>query len=225
MAKNSGRTTTYLYQEALGHLFVNGAKPEDVVQGHVGDCGFMASLGAVAKKNPTRITNTFTDNGDGTYTVRLYHNGHSEYVTVDRQLPVDENGNLRFANVYLPAADASNELWVPLAEKAYAQFNESGWLGLDGTNSYNGIGGSVDPDTNSGGLNGVVPTKILAQLTGSSASSSSISGSTFADVKAAFDAGKAVDFCSKQNPVSNQVVESSRSISGPGIGEIGGNRL
>jgi hypothetical protein len=127
-------------------------------------------------------------------------------VTLDRQLPVDEFGNLRFANAYLPAADGRNELWVPLAEKTYAQFNESGWIGLDGTNSYNGIGSAVDADANTGGLNGVFPANILTQLTSSGASSSSTSGSKFADFKAAFDAGKAVVVCSKQAPVSDQVV-------------------
>ncbi|MBD0344638.1 MAG: peptidase C2 calpain, partial [Coleofasciculus sp. Co-bin14] len=36
------------------------------------------------------------------------------------------------------------ELWVALAEKAYAQVNESGWIGQNNTNSYQGIEGGWD---------------------------------------------------------------------------------
>src|SRR5207248_1568808 len=102
--------------------------------------------------------------------------------------------------------DTANELWVALAEKAYAQFNESGWLGLDGTNSYNGIGGAIDPDDNYSGLNGEFSADALNRLTGSGTSGGSTGGSTYADVKAAFNAGKAVVFSSRLDPVSDDVV-------------------
>jgi hypothetical protein len=36
---------------------------------------------------------------------------------------------------------STKELWVVLLEKAYAQFNQSAWIGQDNTNSYEGISG------------------------------------------------------------------------------------
>ena len=76
--------------------------------------------------------------------MRLFKDGHAEYVTVDKRLPVNADGKFVFANNGRgTASDPTNELWVALAEKAYAQFNESGWTGQDGTNSYNGLGGPV----------------------------------------------------------------------------------
>ena len=37
--------------------------------------------------------------------------------------------------------NAANSLWIPLAEKAYAQWNQTGKEGRDGTNSYCSIQG------------------------------------------------------------------------------------
>ena len=54
---------------------VNGVNPDDVSQGALGDCWYIASLQAVARSNPRIIEEAITDNGNGTYTVRLYHDG------------------------------------------------------------------------------------------------------------------------------------------------------
>jgi Calpain family cysteine protease len=131
------------YRYTSGALFQNGISYSDVDQGAVGDCYFMASLGAVALKNPTAISNMFTDNGDGTFTVRFFNNGTADYVTVDRYLPTYNWGGFVYANDSSGMAydDTRNELWVALAEKAYAQINESGWIGQDNVNTYAGIGG------------------------------------------------------------------------------------
>jgi Calpain family cysteine protease/Bacterial pre-peptidase C-terminal domain len=131
--------TTYRY--ASGSLFQGGASYADVDQGAVGDCYFLASLGAVALKTPSNIYNMFTDNGDGTFTVRFFNNGVADYVTVDRYLPTNSWGGFVYANDSSGMAynNVNNELWVALAEKAYAQVNESGWIGQDNTNTYAGI--------------------------------------------------------------------------------------
>ena len=113
----------------------------DVVQGDVGDCYFMANLAGVARTDPQAIMNMFTDNGDGTYTVRLFLKGQADYVTVDRDLPVNVNGQFVFANSGRLAASTTNVLWVALAEKAYVEFNASGTIAQDGTNTYQGIAG------------------------------------------------------------------------------------
>ena len=86
----------------------------------------------------------FVDNGDNTFTVRFFHNGCPDYVTVDRYLPT-QNGRLVYDGVGAPANNPKNVLWVALAEKAYAQLNESGWLErpnwTNGLNSYDAIEG------------------------------------------------------------------------------------
>jgi hypothetical protein len=162
-------STPYTYQLAEGSLFQDGASYKDVSQGLVGDCYFLAGLAETAIHSPSTIQGDqthpgmFIDNGDQTYTVRFYNNGIADYVTVDKYLPVDSVNDLIYANQ--PGSkwgkyyDKTNELWVALAEKAYAQINESGWIGQDNTNSYAGISGGWDTDS-------------FRQITGTNASSS-----------------------------------------------------
>jgi hypothetical protein len=126
----------YTYQYATGSLFVNGATYQDINQGYVGDCYYLASLAATALRSPSTIQNMFIDNGDNTYTVRFYNSGVTDYVTVDRYLPTSSG-----TPIY--AKTPNGELWVALAEKAYAQVNQSGWIDQDGTNSYSGIEGGL----------------------------------------------------------------------------------
>ena len=87
------------YRQFAGQLFVSGATYSDIHQGNLGDCYFMASLGEVALKNQAAITNMFIVNGDGTYTVRFFHNSVAEYVTVDSYLPTNTRRlDLLYAN-------------------------------------------------------------------------------------------------------------------------------
>jgi hypothetical protein len=173
----------------------------------MGDCYFLSALGAVARQDPARIAGMFTDNGDGSYTVRLYKDGHAEYVTVDRRLPVNDDGKFVFANKGGRATDAGNELWVALAEKAYAQFNESGWTGQDGTNSHNGLGGPVPKgEPNHDGLNYGSLTTPLTQITNASVSLGLTGMASFADLRTAFAAGKAVTAITPDDPPDGNVV-------------------
>jgi hypothetical protein len=135
-------TAAGTYRYANGSLFQGCASYSDVDQGGLADCYFLAALGAVALKTPSKIYNMFTDNGDGTFTVRFFNNGVADYVTVDRYLPTHGWGGFVYANDSsgLTYDNPNNELWVALAEKAYAQMNESGWIGQDNTNTYDGIG-------------------------------------------------------------------------------------
>ena len=127
------------YQFTKGLLFQDGISHTDVVQGGLADCYFVAGLATNAFRSPSNIQDMFIDNGDNTYTVRFFNNGVADYVTVDRYLPTDSLGKLAYANRGLHYNSNSNELWVALAEKAYAQINEAGWIGQDGNNSYPGI--------------------------------------------------------------------------------------
>ncbi|MEO0869056.1 MAG: C2 family cysteine protease, partial [Cyanobacteria bacterium J06642_11] len=132
------------YTRANGQLFVGGASANDLVQGATGDCYFLAGLGGVANDKSSAISDMFQDNGDGTWSVRFYTNGKVDYVTVDRMMPTNGDGRYIYANRGQSVSE-NNELWVALAEKAYAQVNESGRIGQDGNNFYgngndNGIG-------------------------------------------------------------------------------------
>ena len=139
--------TTFAYRQASGSLFVNGAELTDIRQGYVGDCYLLAGLAATALSTPNAIQQMFTDNGDGTFTVRFFNNGVADYVTVDRYLPTDTSGRLVFANLGSLASNAANELWTALAEKAYVQLNGSGWLrGSSGLNAYSSIAGGYVAD-------------------------------------------------------------------------------
>lgn len=127
------------YRFVSGLLFQNGPQHTDVRQGGVGDCYFVASLAETAFQSPSILAGMFIDNGDNTFTVRFFKGGVPQFVTVDRYLPTGSNGYSVYASFGARYDNSSNELWVALAEKAYAQLNESGWIGQDGTNSYAGI--------------------------------------------------------------------------------------
>ena len=122
----------YPYAEFKGNLFVNGPSYSDVRQGGLGDCGMIAAFGALAFSSPEAIKNMFIDNKDNTWTVRFssQQTGLKDFVTVNRFLPVNTNGNVRFASSPLPnggwmrASNPQNELWVALAEKATVQWGE-----------------------------------------------------------------------------------------------------
>jgi hypothetical protein len=128
----SGFTMTYEYNS--GSLFGSDGKFSytDIIQGYLGDCYFLAALGANAVQRPSTISNMFIDNGDGTFTVRLYgQNGGTvttaaDYVTVDRYLPTNVSDGIYSGQIFANYDNANVGLWVGLAEKAYAQFAEQG---------------------------------------------------------------------------------------------------
>ena len=123
------------YGLASGTLFGPGDEPvfSDVYQGGAIDCYFLSTLATTAVQMPQIIKDMFIDNGDNTYTVRFYQplQGKfvADYVTVDLQFPVSSNGYFVYDNNNHLLTDSTNVLWVALAEKAYAQINEGGWLG------------------------------------------------------------------------------------------------
>lgn len=94
-----------------------GPTKDDVFQGAVGDCYFMAPLSAIAGTKPELIRNMVVDLGDGTYAVRFFRDGVAEYVRVDADLYVDAMNNLTYAGLGM-----ENSIWVPIVEKAYAFF-------------------------------------------------------------------------------------------------------
>jgi len=110
-------------------LFVDGPQYDDIKQGAVGDCYYLAVLAGLAESDPMIVRQMITPFGDGTYGVRFYNNGQEVYLRVDADLPVNSAGSLVYAR-----KGPDGELWVPLAEKAYAYFRY-------GQNSYASISG------------------------------------------------------------------------------------
>ena len=105
----------------------------------------------------------FIDNGDGTFTVRFYTGTYGTiYNYSDGSISAgfnEQHRNRRLRDRRPHAAGEhhracwstpttapvtptpANSLWIPLAEKAYAQWNETGKEGRDGLNAYASIQG------------------------------------------------------------------------------------
>jgi hypothetical protein len=186
--------TPHTYQYAEGSLFQNGISYDDIRQGYINNCFFLAGLGATLVQSPEIIQNMFIDNGDDTFTVRFYNDGVADYVTVDRYLPTNNIGNFVYANAGDYHGNASNELWVTLAEKAYAQLNESGWINQDNTNSYSGIG-------NAGYLSDA-----FKHITGEKSALGRFLN--FNKVIDAFNSGEIIGFGSKSTEIESNIVAS-----------------
>ena len=122
-------TAIYSYSDYSGNpLFVDGPEYDDVAQGGVGDCYFLAAVSSLSESDPGVIEQMIAPMGDGTYAVRFYDAGQEVYLRVDAELP---------HYYYRPAyaqLTPDGELWVALAEKAYAQFRT-------GENSYDSLSG------------------------------------------------------------------------------------
>lgn len=139
-------TGGYVYSTVSGPLFSAGTPTHnDEIQGYLGDCYLISSLGTIGDTAPSAIQNMIVDNGVDaksgvhTWTVRFYNNGRADYVTVDDKLPTS-GGRLIFDG-YGAGTTNPPGLWIALIEKAYAQWNETGNEGRDGTNTYSAIEG------------------------------------------------------------------------------------
>lgn len=116
---------------------------EDVSQGGIANCFFIAAMNAVGNANGEFLRDAITlDESTGLYTVRFYERSgfdpvknevtyriHTE--VVDGMLPTREDGELAYARVEGPSA------WGPIYEKAYAQwiggYDKMGSGGMSGT--------------------------------------------------------------------------------------------
>lgn len=180
------------YQNATGVLFSGTPSRNDGRQGYLGDCYFIASLTSIADRSTAAVQNMFLDNGDGTFTIRFYTNSIADYVTVNRRLPTLGNGTLAYSGLGLSASSSSTSLWVALAEKAYAQWNETGNAGRDGTNTYAGIEGGWMSNVN-------------AQVLGYSSSNYATATTTKQQLINFLGSGKAVTIGTKSSVASGWV--------------------
>lgn len=108
-----------IYTEVKTTLYGTAGAPtiNEVCQGEVGDCYFLAGVGAVALENPTLIKNAIISNGNNSYGVEFFVNGNPVWVTVNDYIPT-LSGAAPYANGFNNPDNAS---WLQLYEKAFAQ--------------------------------------------------------------------------------------------------------
>ena len=109
-------------------LFGQGVSPDDIHQGRVGNCWFLAALSAVADADPGLIKKAFHNtenplNAAGIYAVDLYTLGVPHTVVVDDFMPrsMGDDGvkmENSFANVNMKG---DQSMWGPILEKAFAK--------------------------------------------------------------------------------------------------------
>ena len=103
------------------HIFEDAIEPNDINQGALGDCYFLAALSSLAEV-PHRVRAMFmTDvvNSAGIYMVRFFINGQDTPIIVDDYLPCKRDGKPAFAT------SLDKEIWVCLLEKAWAKLHGS----------------------------------------------------------------------------------------------------
>ena len=95
-------------------LFEHEPCLEDIRQGGLGDCYFLATMASVVETDPSIIKDMMRDNGD-TVTVRFYgQKGHPHYFNIKKSVPVSDDGKEPFAK---------GAYWVQYLEKAYTLMN------------------------------------------------------------------------------------------------------
>ena len=141
-----------LYLENMPHYTVTdaplfksaGPSADDVNQGAVGDCYFLAALADVAYNNPDYIKSMIWSNGDGTYGVKFYDTTSKlpVYVTVDGELNQYAAG---WGDQWTWYVTGNGAAWVSLVEKAYVEYtvitNQNTFIGQGQNNSYDSIYG------------------------------------------------------------------------------------
>jgi len=161
------------YLDFSNHPLFSDAGPsgDDVNQGNVGDCYFLAPLSSIARLDPWKIRQSVLDMGDGTYLVQFSRGSSKAFVRVDGQLPTWDGTNPEYAGL-----GAGSSTWVAILEKAYAVYRT-------GANSYLSLGGGWMDET-------------FTAMGGASSSVYSVPDSTtmLKQMQQALAAGKAIAF-------------------------------
>lgn len=111
------------YMQGTPKLYEDDVDPNDISQGALGNCWFLAAMASLAE-NPALVKRLFiTDeyNEFGIYQLRICKNGEWVVVTVDDYIPCTLKGGPMFSS------NRGNELWVVLLEKAYAKLHGNYW--------------------------------------------------------------------------------------------------
>jgi hypothetical protein len=215
-----GTTYNFTYKELKGSLFGSSgqARIGDINQGSFGDCAFLAALGATFGRQSSDAGNTSSsiinsmiiDNGDNTYTMRFYSNNVAEYATVDRRVAT-YNGSIfgASANGSQNPDNPNNIMWVPLLERAYAQWHE--WRGE--TVGYDRIG------------NGDYLAPPLEYITGRKATDYSASNISFSTIESALKNAQAVTTARISNSTNLIVGGHAYSVTNTYVNSYGQQRV
>jgi len=154
-----------------------GPSANDITQGQVGDCWFVAALAETALRDPSLIEKDIVQLANGTYDVTFHTSATSTLVeNVDGQLPVNSWGGLEYAQL-----GQDNCTWVPIMEKALTYFRNR---------SIPANYATLNEGSGSEALTDLGATKVTELLSGVSNA-----GQLFSDVAAAISSNEAVDIC------------------------------
>ncbi|WKX70244.1 C2 family cysteine protease [Streptomyces sp. XD-27] len=128
----NGQTNSGIHwQNPSDPLFNGEPSADDINQNQFGDCWYVASLAAVAQKDPQFIKEGIKENANGTVSVRIWdEDGNHRWVTMTPDLPTDTNGD--------PIGTYGNgSTWSAYYEKAFAlsytdEKGETGYGGIEG---------------------------------------------------------------------------------------------
>ncbi|KAG0085949.1 hypothetical protein BGZ93_004195 [Podila epicladia] len=105
-------------------FFLNGAHPDDIKQGAVGDCWILSALGVVANI-PGLIEQLCVKKNEevGVYGFIFFKDGDWVSTVVDDQLFYKVDPVTRRRTLYFSSCREERESWLPLMEKAYAKIH------------------------------------------------------------------------------------------------------
>ncbi|GAA1636375.1 hypothetical protein GCM10009744_26800 [Kribbella alba] len=179
----TGKSTNGMhYGTPSDPLFTGKPLAEDIYQGQLGDCWFIASMTATAQTNPDFLRQGIRENPNGTLSVRIWDkDGNQRWVTMNRELPLDQNGSP-------VGAHGDGSTWAAYYEKAFAIVYEG-----DGGGAPDGKGGDPRYDKAEQGSYGALEwdynEKAPPYLTGHKSEGI---GTDYDDVKKSFDGGHPV---------------------------------
>jgi hypothetical protein len=140
------------YREVHGGLYGPDGQPhmEDIDQGDLGDCSFLAALGSVVQSDPAAIGRLIRASGDHAWTVTFFADDHGRTatpITVDDHFPVQTQSHRASGQPMYGGNDSHTvaqaqrrPLWALALEKAYAQYRH-GYQALD--DGHGDAGGGV----------------------------------------------------------------------------------
>ena len=108
-------------------LFGKGVSADDIIQGNVGNCWFLAAASAVADADPGLVKKAFLNtsnqlNAAGIYAVDFYTLGVPHTVVVDDFMPraVGDDG-VKIENAFANVSTSDRSMWGGILEKAFAK--------------------------------------------------------------------------------------------------------